>query len=377
MKFIYAILALFVVAPGVSFADEDYPFEESWYLGGGLGVTFLNPDTNNSGYKIDDGQDLGQTYFVGYDYNRALSFELAISDFGRATLDGQGNPGLLDSPEIAYTIPAFSALWYFARLNDNTFLLKLGEDKQYTKRLGLQAFGKFGLGFIQNSGDVDYDQLNDKQLHWGGGLEYAWDNGFALRTGLDAYDKDAAMVYLSLLKRFHEEKQPEPIVVPEVQPVVVAKVVIPDDDQDTVPNAVDVCPATPLGAPVNADGCSVFDVALEGVNFETNSATLTAESEAILDEAADALKLMPAGVVAEVQAHTDSRGSDTYNLKLSERRAASTREYLVAKGVDAERLVSKGYGETQAIADNETKEGRAKNRRVELKIVSQEEVVAE
>ncbi|NOQ89039.1 MAG: OmpA family protein [Gammaproteobacteria bacterium] len=70
-----------------------------------------------------------------------------------------------------------------------------------------------------------------------------------------------------------------------------------------------------------------------------------------------------------VQAHTDYKGSGEANLKLSEQRAQSVKNYLVSQGVFEKRLIAKGYGESQPIADNETEEGRAKNRRVELKVI--------
>jgi OOP family OmpA-OmpF porin len=71
-------------------------------------------------------------------------------------------------------------------------------------------------------------------------------------------------------------------------------------------------------------------------------------------------------VVVEVAGHTDSTGSETYNQGLSERRANSVKDYLTSQGVTATRLSAKGYGEAQPVASNDTKEGRAENRRVEL-----------
>jgi outer membrane protein OmpA-like peptidoglycan-associated protein len=105
---------------------------------------------------------------------------------------------------------------------------------------------------------------------------------------------------------------------------------------------------------------------LEGVNFETNKAVLLPDAMQILDRVAASLIAHP-DVKVEVGGHCDAVGSDAYNLKLSERRAKAVRDYLAKKGVPAEQLTSKGYGETQPIADNSTPEGRAKNRRVELK----------
>lgn len=74
-------------------------------------------------------------------------------------------------------------------------------------------------------------------------------------------------------------------------------------------------------------------------------------------------------VSIEISAHTDSKGSDEYNLQLSQKRAESVVQYLINKGINPERLIAKGYGESMPVADNETEEGRALNRRVEMKIL--------
>jgi OOP family OmpA-OmpF porin len=133
---------------------------------------------------------------------------------------------------------------------------------------------------------------------------------------------------------------------------------------------VSKCPNTPAGVPVDADGCPIpQDVVLQGVNFETNSANLTADSKPVLDKVADGLKEHHR-LTIEVQGHTDSTGSAAYNLKLSDRRANSVVDYLVSQGVPRAQLSAKGYGQTQPIASNATAEGRAKNRRVVMHVIS-------
>jgi outer membrane protein OmpA-like peptidoglycan-associated protein len=147
-----------------------------------------------------------------------------------------------------------------------------------------------------------------------------------------------------------------------------------DSDGDGVTDDMDRCPNTPRGTKVDANGCPpvvpLFEegkktLVLEGVNFEYNKSVLTAEAKTVLDRTAQAIKDNP-GFNIEIGGHTDSRGKDLYNLKLSADRARSVLRYLLDKGVDPARLTAKGYGETKPIADNNTDEGRAKNRRVEL-----------
>ncbi len=140
----------------------------------------------------------------------------------------------------------------------------------------------------------------------------------------------------------------------------------PDLDGDGVLNERDKCPNTRPGAVVDLDGCEVEAVIeLEGVNFDFDKATLKPETKVILNEAA-ALLSKHERVVVEVAGHTDSRGTEKYNQGLSERRANAVKDYLTGKGVKASRLTARGYGESRPVASNDTDEGRAENRRVEL-----------
>jgi len=140
-----------------------------------------------------------------------------------------------------------------------------------------------------------------------------------------------------------------------------------DSDGDGVADYADKCPGTPKGAKVNAVGCAQ-QITLENVHFRLNSGELTAESKAILDQVAASLNARSDVKSIQVIGHTDSSGAAAYNQVLSEKRAKAVAAYLVSQGVDAERISSKGMGETQPIADNGTSEGRAKNRRVEIKV---------
>lgn len=131
-------------------------------------------------------------------------------------------------------------------------------------------------------------------------------------------------------------------------------------------NEHDKCPNTRPGAVVDLDGCEVEAVIeLEGVHFDFDKATLKPEAIAVLNQAA-ALLQKHERVVVEVAGHTDSKGSEEYNQGLSERRANAVKDYLNSKGVRASRLTARGYGESRPVASNDTDEGRAENRRVEL-----------
>jgi len=143
-----------------------------------------------------------------------------------------------------------------------------------------------------------------------------------------------------------------------------------DSDGDGVLDMDDECPGTPPGVRVDSKGCEIKTVtALEGVEFATNSDELTPASRTILDETAAELARYP-DMKVEVAGHTSSTGPAEYNLVLSERRAQAVADYLVSKGLDADRFTVRGYGETEPVADNGTREGRARNRRVELRILN-------
>ncbi|RZB37474.1 MAG: OmpA-OmpF porin, OOP family [Desulfobacteraceae bacterium Eth-SRB2] len=135
-----------------------------------------------------------------------------------------------------------------------------------------------------------------------------------------------------------------------------------DTDGDGVYDYLDKCPNTPKGATVDARGCWTYAAV---VLFGFDSAEVKSEAFPMLDEAISILK-KNSEMKVEIDGHTDNRGPAAYNMKLSERRAKSIMQYFVDKGVEAERLTTKGFGFTQPAASNETKEGRAKNRRVEL-----------
>lgn len=109
---------------------------------------------------------------------------------------------------------------------------------------------------------------------------------------------------------------------------------------------------------------------LENVYFDFGKASLRAESYPSLNELAEMLKLKPAMVI-EISGHTDDVGDDASNLTLSQQRAESVRNYLIKKGIAANRIVAKGYGETMPVAGGTSDEARQKNRRTEVKIISQ------
>ncbi|HEC17438.1 MAG TPA: OmpA family protein [Sedimenticola sp.] len=144
-----------------------------------------------------------------------------------------------------------------------------------------------------------------------------------------------------------------------------------DSDGDGVLDSNDACPGTPRGARVDARGCQVIEnITIDLVNdeFDFDSAALKPDMKSALDDVARRIKASKGDEHLLVIGHTDSVGSDAYNQRLSERRAKAAAGYLISRGIDATRIRTKGVGESQPVADNSTKSGRAKNRRVEIRV---------
>ena len=141
-----------------------------------------------------------------------------------------------------------------------------------------------------------------------------------------------------------------------------------DGDNDGVVDRLDECPDSAEGVQVDIKGCEIKEeIRLPGVNFESNSDRLVPGAESVLYDAAATLEKNPS-ITVEVAGHTDSDGAADYNESLSARRAATVRDFLISRGISADRMTARGYGEAQPVADNSTAAGKAQNRRVVLRI---------
>lgn len=140
-----------------------------------------------------------------------------------------------------------------------------------------------------------------------------------------------------------------------------------DSDGDGVADSKDECPNTPANAKVNDAGCAV-QIVLQNIHFELNSDRIGGEYSGALNQIAESIKARADIDSIEIIGHTDSTGAADYNQRLSEKRAQAVADYLASQGVRQTLFTTGGMGESSPVADNATAEGRAQNRRVELKL---------
>ena len=240
--------------------------------------------------------------------------------------------------------------------------------KEYSLTSDVSLYTLIGAGveIFDNEANGNEDGLFG---NYGAGIKYKIADQFALKFDvrhlIEADHGDNNLLYnIGFAVPFGEVAKAAPVV-EKVAPVVekVAPVEAPkDSDGDGVIDSLDECPNTMAKAKVDSVGCMTL-VNLN-INFDTNSSVIKDSYNSRIVEFANMMKANPK-LKATIGAHTDSVGSDAYNQKLSERRAASTVEALKALKVDASKITAVGYGETKPVATNATVEGKAQNRRVE------------
>ena len=237
----------------------------------------------------------------------------------------------------------------------------------------LMPYFKLGYADTKGSGDL-YADFEKSGIHPGVGFEYKFAPQWSAvgeMTSNTAKDsgKKLRNDNLMLGLNYYFDKPAAPVVVPVAKPV--APVVVKAVEPKPVPEVKKVEPAP---APKEAWKVIMEEtpVRIEGASFDTDSAKLKPAADEKLKQVVDFAAKYPEANL-EVSGHTDDRASEVYNLKLSDKRAAAVKAYLVKKGVAASRITAKGYGKGKPVADNKTKEGRATNRRVEVRYTIREE----
>lgn len=261
-------------------------------------------------------------------------------------------------------------------------LVGLGVDALYlfNRDARLTPYGVLGLGVLRtdipgaddtglmaNAGLGLMTRLSDN-LSLRGDVRYRWDGNAAKAFGENSFGD--VVVSLGLTYALGQKARPAPTPEPVAQLAPEpAPAPVPAPAPAPVPEPEPVAPAvkTPQAAQLEQSKPGDVIVILEGVNFEFDSDRLRPDAIVILDEAVTVLNRRK-DINMDIVGHTCSIGTEQYNQGLSERRARSVYDYLVNHGIASERLTTQGYGETRPAFSNATREGRAKNRRVELHI---------
>ncbi len=373
-------------ASPVAAQSIDQGFKKRFYIGIGAGQSNLDPDTDAvPGLSISDDSDTAGLVTVGFDFSRRLTAELQYADLGTAELSSGGG--------VDYTSTALTGLYYLWNgFTSSDFLDFDGLDR----RAGLSLYGRLGVGYSEydTRGSVQLERTSDTQLVAGLGIEYSLVGGFGVRAEYISFDSDATYTGLGVHYRFGRGPQgnakaspsavtnadenlpilpppnpiatlPPPPPLPSLELPPVPATVVTDGDNDGVSDALDDCPQTAAGVPTDASGCVMFNGVLPGVNFVAGSDTLPEASRVVLDDVVSTLRDFP-NLRVSVQAHTDSQGDEDANLGLSRNRAIAVVRYLVSQGLPVERFEARAFGESRPIADNNTREGRLLNRRVEF-----------
>jgi OOP family OmpA-OmpF porin len=346
-KLAFAIAATgMMLGSGTLAADAHQPF----HITGQAGALYTDSDRNSR----DD--DVWWSVGFGYFITKNLSLDLEYDRFSGTWRDYQEAVPGASFDQWGQTNIGVMGRYYFSNWKVRPFLAAgIGS-------LEHRNVSDEGSSFSLSLGGGLRSQFTK---HFGGSVQllYRKDRDSDTIEGIDAYGD---WILSAGLSWDFGGKEPPPPPPPEEPPPPPPPPPNPDLDGDGVLNEHDKCPNTRPGAVVDLDGCEVEAVIeLDGVHFDFDKATLKPEAKAVLNEAA-ALLAKHERVVVEVAGHTDSTGPEAYNQKLSERRAMAVQDYLVEKGVRASRLSAKGYGESMPVASNDTKEGRAENRRVEL-----------
>jgi OOP family OmpA-OmpF porin len=303
--------------------------------------------------------DTGYFLGLGYDFTDRLSAEFSIFDL---------DPELPGGAQVEIDHWKVDALYSFN-----------------TKIAGFTPFVVAGLG------NTRFESNNEPTLDYGAGLKIEITNNLEWRTAVRNYNYrdrdfedsdfgiDSALVF-----RFGGNKRPaaasRPAAAapartpaPAAAPAATPARTVADADRDGVADSADRCPETPRNYAVDSAGCpipveEVARVELE-VYFDFDQSEVKPEFFDEIKEVTDFMAQYP-DVIIELEGHTDSRGTDAYNLALSERRAAAVRQVMMSRfGMVGSRISSRGFGESRPVASNETESGRAENRRVMTVII--------
>lgn len=309
------------------------------------GQFYIAPGLQKMNYDAEVGldNDLGYVIGIGYDFTSRLSAEFSVMDL---------------NPETKAKRELDQDLWKIDVLYGLDFDL-----------------GRFKPFVVSGLGNSNIDGENDSIWDIGAGLRLPLNERWTWRTsirnyyalGRDFEDQDFG-IDTTLVYRFGGSRKSMASSNEPPREGIQEVVEVADADRDGVPDANDLCSDTPRSYAVDKDGCpiAIEEVARVEllVNFDFDRSEVKEQYLPEIESVARFMEQYPDRVV-ELEGHTDSRGTDAYNLGLSQRRAEAVMAELVGRfGISPSRVSAKGFGESQPIGSNDSAQGRAENRRV-------------
>lgn len=318
----------------------------------GAGASLLNPDLGQTHYKLQQNTATAVRLGLGYMINPHWQVGISAASLGKAQLIGNNNLPAT-SAELDYRFLGLAGSWYPGANNGHKINGKLN--------WLLTA----GVGQIDNSAKgVNYRRENNYSISFGAGLEYELNRNYSLLLLGESYDKDAALLSLSLVYANHRQAALKKATTkPAITPVMHL-----DKDGDGIIKANDCCPNTPADLEVNSRGCPVFTQLVYAVNFSHNSSALSHGAKLKLQKIAYIINAYPQMKI-QLSGHTDSLGKAAYNLQLAAQRANKVQLFLSSQGVNPQQMRVESFGKAEPLYSNAHRGGRMKNRRVELFIV--------
>jgi outer membrane protein len=373
------VVASLAAAPFAAMADSA-PGEQKgdWLVRAGFSQ--VNPKSENldvpslSTFVVVD-SDVSFTFDVTYMFHNNFGVELlAAWPFTHGIDLKPYSGGVARVGHTDHIPPTLSLVWR-PRGYEKDFQPYVGVGVNYTMFSSEETSGALSGADLELDDSVgpaavigaDWFTGEDKKWFVNGNVRWINIESDAKLNGgnLGTVEIDPMVYTLNIGRRFGAPKPPpapEPVAAPPPPPPP-PPAPPADSDGDGVVDSADKCPGTPAGTKVDKVGCPLEQTLK--LLFDFDSAELRPESINELERLVKFMGDVPFAT-AMVEGHTDSKGSDAYNMKLSDRRAKSVFDYLTSRGVDPARLSSAGKGESAPIADNASEEGRQENRRVML-----------
>lgn len=293
----------------------------SFFIGGGLGLSFLQPKTNNISVTIPNGTDLAFNLLAGYSYNENWSGEVFWAYLGQSIINS--NATNLEIGNITQQSFGASGTFHYPFNKEWDVLATAG--------VGVMSNEINLMGGIGTSNDTFF------QVGVGAGWKFA--DTWELRTKYDYYNETAQMLSFNVVKQLGAKSE-------KIVPTF-----------------------------IKHRTCDSFYEKFDGITFAQSSTDLTETAKDKLDSLAINLLQLPIDISFELRAYADDVGTELFNYQLSSVRAQIVRDYLSLNGIALSRMTAMGYGEWQADKNTNSAFVQANNRRVELVLVGVEKYV--